>query len=228
MNRAAANQSRLLDGSNSCDYARIQETVDPAIATGFVADARIDHVADIEKALTVSQRREIFELLGASVETMVVVKRSAWVTLSDLARRLRVSKQAAWKRVERLEKLGVLQTRSGPRGTKLVDLAQFDNAAGEITNSVRQLSGSLSNSSEGRAEVLWFVPETRAWACGGRSGRGLVAAIAALFSVDQPRAVALVCEALGRGLINTRAGTGLQDAPVERESTPAKPAEPRA
>jgi DNA-binding transcriptional ArsR family regulator len=210
---------------------------------------RIDPAAAVEKALSPSQRCEVFRLLGATVETMVVVKLGTpglWVTVSDLARRLRVSKQAVSKRIERLESSGVLQTRSGPRGAKLVNLAQFDKAAGQLTDAARQLEDPLAVPLRARSDVLCFVPETGAWACGGRSGEGFVTAIAALFSVDQARAAALVCEVLGRSLIDAgaeaKAGGDQKSIgqvghlietprcapPVERENTPAKSAEPRA
>lgn len=221
MNPASGDRSQLDDCSDTSDDGKIVND-----RAGDLTD-----VATIEKALSPSQRCDVFRLLGASVETMVVVKRSPpglWVTISDLAKRLRISKQSASKRVERLESSGVLQTRSGARGTKLVNLGQFDQTAGELTDAARQLEGSSRTAAEGRTDVLCFVPETGAWACGGRSGHGFIEAIATLFSVDPARAGALVCEALGRRLINICAGAELQAAPVERESTPAKPAEQRA
>ena len=68
-----------------------------------------------------------------------------WMTISDLARARGVSKQAASKRVERFEAQKLIETRIGPRGTKLVNVAQFDRAAGEATDAVRELNGKGSN-----------------------------------------------------------------------------------
>lgn len=232
MHTLSADQSQPVHGSEFCDRVGLQETIDRAItAAGADTDGnRIDLAASVEKALNPSQRCDLFRLLGATVETMVVIKLGTpdlWVTVSNLARRLRVSKQSTSKRIERLESSGVLQTRSGPRGTKLVDLAQFDKAAGELTDAVRQLASSSGGPAEGRSDILCFLPETGAWACGGRGGSGFVAAIAALFSVDEARAAALVCEALGRGLINARA-TEPHEMPTEREWTPPNSAERHA
>jgi DNA-binding MarR family transcriptional regulator len=64
-----------------------------------------------------------------------------WLTVTDLARRMGISKQAASKRVDRLETGGHVKTRPGPRGTKLVNLAEFDKAAGETTDAIRELNG---------------------------------------------------------------------------------------
>ena len=64
-----------------------------------------------------------------------------WLSLSDLARERGVSKQALAKRVERLERLGHLAARPGPRGAKLVNAAAFDRAAGLTVDAVRQLNG---------------------------------------------------------------------------------------
>lgn len=64
-----------------------------------------------------------------------------WMTVSDLSRAKGVSKQAISKRIDRLEAQGLLESRQGPRNTKLVNVAQYDRAAGEATDAVRELNG---------------------------------------------------------------------------------------
>lgn len=198
------------------DQSEIQKIVGRAIASGGLGKESLGElVVGIEKALSPSEQCAFFALLGASVElTGIVVKpgpSDPWITISDLARRLRVSKQSVSKRIERLEKSGALKTRSGARGAKLVNLAQFNEIFGALSDASRRASGS---SSVGRTDVLCFSLETCSWACGGRSGHGLVSAIAALFSVDLEGAAALLCKALGRGLI---------EAHSEAQNMPAEP-----
>jgi hypothetical protein len=64
-----------------------------------------------------------------------------WLTVSDLARLLGVSKQAVSKRVNRLEALGAIKTWPGERGMKLVNVAEFDKASGRTGDAVRQRNG---------------------------------------------------------------------------------------
>lgn len=63
-----------------------------------------------------------------------------WMTVSDIARRKGVSKQAIAKRVDRFASQGLIETRSGPRGAKLVNLAQYDKIAGEASDAIREMS----------------------------------------------------------------------------------------
>lgn len=53
------------------------------------------------------------------------------LSIADIARRKGVSKQAVSKRVKRLEELGTLRTYDGPKGSRLVSLAEYDRAIGE-------------------------------------------------------------------------------------------------
>ena len=64
-----------------------------------------------------------------------------WVTISELARLRAVDKAAISRRVKRYEADGLMQTRPGKGGTKLVSVAQFDRAAGQATDAVRELNG---------------------------------------------------------------------------------------
>ena len=63
-----------------------------------------------------------------------------WMTVSDLARQKGVSKQAIAKRVDRFARDGILSTRSGPRGAKLVNVAAYDKAANEAGDAIRELA----------------------------------------------------------------------------------------
>lgn len=69
------------------------------------------------------------------------VDASGWMSLSDLARVKNVSKQAISKRVSRLVDQKALTTREGERGALLVNLAEFDRAAGESTDLIRAQNG---------------------------------------------------------------------------------------
>ena len=63
-----------------------------------------------------------------------------WMTISDLARHKSVSKQAVAKRVDRFERDGMLRTRPGARGAKLVNVAAYDKAANEAGDAIRELA----------------------------------------------------------------------------------------
>ena len=64
-----------------------------------------------------------------------------WVSISELAQLRGVDKAAISRRVARLTAQGLLATRAGKGGTKLVNVAEFDRAAGEATNAIRELNG---------------------------------------------------------------------------------------
>ncbi len=64
-----------------------------------------------------------------------------WASVSELARLRGVQKSAISKRVTRLEALGVLHPKAGPRGKKLVSLAEFERAIAETTDAVRESNG---------------------------------------------------------------------------------------
>lgn len=66
---------------------------------------------------------------------------SEWLTVSALARRRGVDKAAISRRVARLEAAGALTTRAGERGTKLINVAEFDRVAGETVDAVREANG---------------------------------------------------------------------------------------
>jgi hypothetical protein len=60
-----------------------------------------------------------------------------WVTCADLAKRKGISRQAATKRVGQLEAAGKIETRRDGR-TRLVDLAAYDKAVGEVGDAVKE------------------------------------------------------------------------------------------
>ena len=66
---------------------------------------------------------------------------SGWLTVSELARVRGVDKAAISRRVARLEAAGALTTRPGPRGSKLVNAAEFARAVEDLTDTVREANG---------------------------------------------------------------------------------------
>ncbi|MGC2785481.1 MAG: helix-turn-helix domain-containing protein [Roseiarcus sp.] len=64
-----------------------------------------------------------------------------WITVSALARARGVNKAAISRRVTRLEAAGVLATRPGTRGTKLIAIAEFDLACAQTTDAIREANG---------------------------------------------------------------------------------------
>ena len=55
-----------------------------------------------------------------------------WLNVSALARARGIDKAAVSRRVARLVEIGALETRPGARGTKLINVAAFDRAIGEV------------------------------------------------------------------------------------------------
>jgi hypothetical protein len=66
---------------------------------------------------------------------------SGWLSLSELARVRGQDKGGLWRRVARLEAAGALTTRSGPRGTKLINANEFSAAVDTMTDKVREANG---------------------------------------------------------------------------------------
>lgn len=64
-----------------------------------------------------------------------------WLPISEVARIKGVSKQAVAKRVDRLVEQGLISTRAGERGAKLVNVAEYDRAIGQTEDAVRALNG---------------------------------------------------------------------------------------
>jgi DNA-binding MarR family transcriptional regulator len=74
-----------------------------------------------------------------------------WATVSELANIRGVSIPAISKRVARLEATGALQTKPGPKGSKLVNVASFDRIASATEDGVRALNGRRSTSASPRS-----------------------------------------------------------------------------
>jgi DNA-binding MarR family transcriptional regulator len=68
-----------------------------------------------------------------------------WLPVTDLARARKVSKQALSKRVLRLEGQGLLTTKLGPRGQKLVNVGEFDRIAEETLDAKQAQNGRKSS-----------------------------------------------------------------------------------
>ncbi len=64
-----------------------------------------------------------------------------WLSVSDLARQRGVDKPAVSRRAKRYEEQGLLTPRTGKGGVKMINVAAFDRAAGEVTDAVRELNG---------------------------------------------------------------------------------------
>ena len=67
-----------------------------------------------------------------------------WVSISDLAREIGRDKGGVSRKVCRWEARGLLKTRVGQSGQKLVDRAEFDRVAGETVNAVREANGRIA------------------------------------------------------------------------------------
>ncbi len=61
-----------------------------------------------------------------------------WLSQTELAEMKGVTRQTIWEKVTRLEQDGLLATRPGPHGTKLVPVAEYDRLVGETTDFARQ------------------------------------------------------------------------------------------
>jgi DNA-binding MarR family transcriptional regulator len=64
-----------------------------------------------------------------------------WLSISDLARLRGITKGPLSRRVKRLEEGGFIATKSGERGQKLVNVAEFDLAAERTVDAVRASNG---------------------------------------------------------------------------------------
>jgi biotin operon repressor len=75
-----------------------------------------------------------------------------WLSISDIAEQKGKSRQAVHKRVAALEADGKLETRPGPNGTKLVNLAQFDRAVGETGDAFKEAAAETRSEAESNSE----------------------------------------------------------------------------
>jgi biotin operon repressor len=75
-----------------------------------------------------------------------------WLSISDIAEQKGKSRQAVHKRVVALEADGKVETRQGPNGTKLVNLAQFDRAVGETGDAFKEAAAETRSEIESNSE----------------------------------------------------------------------------
>lgn len=89
-----------------------------------------------------------------AIDAVDAAPSAAWLSISEIARAKGVSKQAVSKKVDRLAATGAIETRLGPGGQKLVNLAAYDQALGETTDLVRAQNGRKSAQSHSAGPSL--------------------------------------------------------------------------
>ncbi len=61
-----------------------------------------------------------------------------WLPIAEVARVKGVARQTVWEKVAQLEKEGLLKTRSGPRGTKLVNFGEYEFLVRETSDLAKE------------------------------------------------------------------------------------------
>lgn len=87
-----------------------------------------------------------------------------WLPIAEVARMKGKSRQAIAKRVASLVDAGKLEARPGEGGTKLINLAQFDRAVGEVGDAAKEASaehGADDDESEGGASPTYRDHQAR-------------------------------------------------------------------
>lgn len=79
-------------------------------------------------------------------------KSGLWLSISALVHRNGVKQQSISERVAQLEADGLLSTRPGPAWSKLVHVAEYDRAVGQIGGPAKQ-AGAATKSGAGGAET---------------------------------------------------------------------------
>jgi hypothetical protein len=72
-----------------------------------------------------------------------------WATITQLAALRGRNKAAVSRRVARMERDGLLRSRKGPGGTKLVNVAEFARLADDEVDAINEANGLLSSGPEG-------------------------------------------------------------------------------
>jgi DNA-binding MarR family transcriptional regulator len=72
-----------------------------------------------------------------------------WLPIAEIARIKNVSRQTIAEHVAKLEGAGKIETRPGPRGTKLVNLAQYNLARNEVGDAARELGAETKSFFDG-------------------------------------------------------------------------------
>lgn len=87
-----------------------------------------------------------------SAEKTLDLDAGLWLTVAALAKKKNVSRQAAAKRVAALVKEKKITTRKGRGGTKLVNVAQYDRAVGEVGDPAKEASADTRAGNDEPAE----------------------------------------------------------------------------
>ncbi|MBB6308921.1 DUF1441 family protein [Xanthobacter tagetidis] len=74
-----------------------------------------------------------------------------WVAVSELARQKSIDKAAMSRRIARFEAEGLLSTRPGPRGAKLINVAAYERVAGEHLDATKELAAHTAAANRGEA-----------------------------------------------------------------------------
>lgn len=72
-----------------------------------------------------------------------------WLPIAELAELKGKARQTVWEKVTRLEADGLLTTRQGPGGTRLVNVAEYDRVLGETTDFIKQQAALTRSLAEG-------------------------------------------------------------------------------
>ncbi|CUT12524.1 hypothetical protein BF49_3604 [Bradyrhizobium sp.] len=83
-----------------------------------------------------------------------------WVSISELAGLKGVKKQSISEKVSRLVEAGRLTVRPGKGKTKLVNLAQYDLAVGEVGDGARELGAATKAANVRRSPAATSAPQT--------------------------------------------------------------------
>ncbi|MBI1202557.1 MAG: hypothetical protein GC182_08605 [Rhodopseudomonas sp.] len=80
-----------------------------------------------------------------------LLENGLWLSISALAKRKGVKKQTISERVARLETDGLLGTKPGPGRSKLVNIAEYDRAVGQVGDPAKE-AGAATKSGGGDSE----------------------------------------------------------------------------
>lgn len=75
-----------------------------------------------------------------SEEPTLDLESGLWMSLSEVAELKGISRQALSKRVAKLEAEGLLQTKPGGGGTKLINVAQYDRVIGAVGDAIKEIA----------------------------------------------------------------------------------------
>ena len=76
-----------------------------------------------------------------------------WLSIAALAVMKGVSRQTVWEKVERLERQGLLATKPGPGGTRLVNVGEYDYHVKETADLVKEQAAATLRASQESPEL---------------------------------------------------------------------------